>query len=342
MLRIAVAGCGRLARHVHLPVLARLPGVEVVAVIDPVASCRKSALDICPRAEPFAQLHEVWDRSRVDAVVISAPTALHPELAIAALRQGAHIYLEKPLAGSLRDAERILAAWDQRGQTAMIGFNYRFHRLFESARRAIADRVVGTPFMVSTVFASSNTARNDWRAQAGGGGALLDLGSHHVDLIHFLFGERVTAVFAQTSAVHAEQCTATMQLKLESGILVTCGFSFGTVDQDRIEIFGDRAMLRVDRYLSTDCEIIPVTGQRLRMRQMGAAISFIKRPGEILAKFRAPGNELSYRTALLKFVEAARTNTPVTPDLHDGYRAAAVIAAAEQSMDRSCWVAVAS
>ena len=306
MVKIAVAGCGRLARHVHLPVLARLPGVEVVAVVDPLLASRESANRICPQARSFASLDELWDAMETDGVVISAPTAMHAGLAVEALQHGKHIYLEKPLAPCLKEADRILSAWDETRQIGMMGFNYRFHRLNQSARRLLSEGAVGKPLMVSTVFATSMTAPGDWRADRNSGGVLLDLGSHHVDLIHFLFGERVTAAFAQTSSAHAEHGTATMQLRLESGLLVNSSFSFGTVDQDRIEVFGERAMLRVDRYLSSDCEIIPVARQQLRLRQMASAISFVKRPRESIEKLRAPGNELSYRVALEMFAEGVR------------------------------------
>ena len=81
-----------------------------------------------------------------------------------------------------------------------------------------------------------------------------------------------------TSSTHAEDDAATLQMRLRNGALVSSMFSFGATDQDRIEIFGDRAILRVDRYLSTACEIIPRDKPRARVRQLTNALSFLWQP----------------------------------------------------------------
>ena len=340
VVKIAVAGCGALARHVHLPLLARLGGVDVVAVIDPEPSSREAARRIWPRARPLAKLADLWNLVELDAVIVSAPTAHHAALATEALQHRKHVYLEKPLATSLAEADTILAASRDSGVVGMIGFNYRFHRLFVAARRRLAQNAIGAPLMGSTVFATS-IAGQGWRGdRSRGGGVLPDLGSHHVDLIQFLLGESVMAVSAQTSSAHSEAGTATLQLRLESGLLVNSCFSFGTVDQDRLEIFGERGLLRVDRNLSSDCEIIPANRQRARWRQFVAAVSFAGRPNEILSKLRTPGNELSYRAALAAFIAAVRTGMPAKPDFGDGYRALAVISAAQRSAQNGVWVDV--
>ena len=170
---------------------------------------------------------------------------------------------------------------------------------------------------------------------------LLDLGSHHVDLIHYLLGEDVSDVHAQTSSMHAEDDTATLQMRLRSDVLVSSMFSFGAADQDRIEIFGDRAILRVDRYLSTACEIIPRDRPPARARHVTNALSFLWRPGAILSK-RTPGGDPSYRAALEQFVDAARNGSPCTPDFNDGLRALQVISAGERSSREGRWVDVAA
>ncbi len=313
------------------------------AVVDPDPVRRRRALEICPQATPFERLDQVWDAISPDAVLISTPTAEHAALATEALAHGVHVYAEKPLAAHSADAEALVTAWKNGPGAAMIGFNYRFHPLYPQARRLLCQDAIGRPLMVSTVFSSSVSIVNDWRARRrSGGGVLLDLGSHHVDLIHFLLGEDVTAVHAQTSSTYAEDDTAILQMRLRNGVLVSSVFSFGSVDQDRIEIFGDRGILRIDRYLSTACEIIPRDRPRARIRQISSALSFLWRPGAILSKLGAAGGDPSYRAALEHFVQSVRAGVPCTPDFSHGLRALQVISAAERSAHEGGWVDVAA
>jgi predicted dehydrogenase len=214
----------------------------------------------------------------------------------------------------------------------MAGFNFRFHPLYEEARSLLASGAVGKPLAVSSVFASSASARAGWRSsRSNGGGALLELASHHVDMTHFLFGQHAVEVKAQTSSALAEAATATLQIRLENGLLINSIFSFGTVDDDHYDIFGDLGLLRVNRHLSTRCQVIPARNQRARLRQIQASLDFLLHPGALLEKRRAAAHEPSYATSLAAFVGAIRTGRRDVPDLADGYRALSVIAAAEES-----------
>jgi myo-inositol 2-dehydrogenase / D-chiro-inositol 1-dehydrogenase len=337
-LKIAVVGCGRVAQNIHLPNLRNLPDVTVCAVVDPEPAQRERARGICPQANAFARLSELWDALPVDALLIGAPTDDHAALVTDAISHGVHIYAEKPLAANLAAAAAIVSAWNP-ALVGMVGFNYRFHPLYSQARRLLAEGAVGRPIMVSSVFTSSASIGNDWRARrANGGGVLLDLASHHVDLLRFLLGQEVTEVHAQTSSMHTEDDSATLQMKLRNDVLASGVFSFGCADQDRIEVFGDRGVLRVDRYLSTACEIIPRHGGQARLLQVSNALSFLWRPGAIFSKLGVPGNDPSYRAALRHFVQSASAGTPSKPDFEDGLRALHVIAAAEKSAREGRWV----
>ena len=323
--------------------------VVISAVVDPDPEWRAQALAISPQANGFERLDQLWDETPVDAVIISAPTADHAAVAMQAIERSVHVYAEKPLASDPADAMALVSAWKNRttpgdqAPVGMVGFNYRFHPLYPQARKLLAEGAVGRPLMVSTVFSSSVSILNDWRARRrSGGGVLLDLGSHHVDLVYFLLGEDVTQVRAQTSSVHGEDDTATLQMRLRNDVLVSSVFSFGSVDIDRIEIFGDRAILRIDRYLSTACEILPRDGQHARLRQVLNALSFLWRPRAILWKLGAPGNDPSYRAALQQFVESCRAGTPSTPDFDDGLRSLHVISAAERATREGRWVEMAA
>jgi predicted dehydrogenase len=332
MLRIGVIGCGRIVREVHLPVLAGLSGVQVVALADPDGASREAVRPYAPAAKTYNDGPELLEEGGLDCVVIAAPSQLHAPLATEALRRGFHVYLEKPIGTTIEEGAMLLDTWEGRGLVGMVGFNYRFHPVYQSAREMLNQGAVGKPLAVSSVFVSSAAVHGEWRASRRcGGGVLLDLASHHVDMIHFLFNDPVAEVRAQTFSGHSEQSTATLQMRLESGLLVSSTFSYGTVDDDRFEIYGERGMLRINRHLSDRSELIPTANQSARRRQIAAALSFLWRPGFILEKRNAPGGEPSYAKALEAFANAVKAQQLVEPSLADGYRALAVVAAAEES-----------
>jgi 1,5-anhydro-D-fructose reductase (1,5-anhydro-D-mannitol-forming) len=342
-LRIGVAGCGNVALNIHLQVLARLKNAAIVAVIDPDSSRCEMARRIHPQAKSFASLNEIWNGIDIDALVITAPTSFHAGLAREAIGHGKCVYLEKPIALNISEARELLATWESANVIGMIGFNQRFDPLFEEARVLLSQGVIGRPLAMSTIFTSSAATRDGWRRNLEeGGGVLAELGSHHVDLVHFLLSEDILDAYAQTSSAHSQDATATVQMKTRSGVLVSSLFSFGTADQNRVEIIGETGLLRVDRYLSTECEVVSTRRQNPRIQQLETAFSVFKRPNVIWQKVKAPGHDTSYGYALKRFVNAAGLPaTPdVSPDLRDGYRALAVLAAADQSIRQRGWAQV--
>jgi myo-inositol 2-dehydrogenase / D-chiro-inositol 1-dehydrogenase len=250
-LKIGVMGCGGIARAVHLPLLSRLPQVEVVALAEADPERRAAAAKWARGASLFAGYPELLRESAAEAVLICLPNALHAEAAIASFEHGRHVYLEKPLATGLADARSVLSAWKTAGVTGMIGFNYRFNPLYQEARRQIASGRLGKLVGVRSVFATSAANLPAWkRSRAGGGGVLLDLASHHLDLVRFFFDQEICAVSADLRSLRSEGDSAVLQLRLSDGLLVQSLFSFRAVEEDRFEVYGETGKLTVDRYLS--------------------------------------------------------------------------------------------
>jgi predicted dehydrogenase len=190
------------------------------------------------------------------------------------------------------------------------------------------------------VFSTSGTDSNSWRAaRCSGGGVLLDLASHHVDLIHFLFAQDVVEVSANIGSHRTEGDTAAVQLRLQDGLLVDSFFSLCSVEENRVEVYGDAGRLNVDHNLSVDREIRPPGASQARLRHVASALSFLRRPGYIVRKMRAAGHDVSYQAALAHFIDAIREQRTASPDLWDGYRALAVIEAAEESARSGMMVA---
>lgn len=332
-LRVGLIGCGHIAQLVHLNILTQLPGVELVALAEPDPQRRKEAARRSPAAVAVEGYRELLGMSDVEAVVICLPSGLHAEASVEALHQGKHVYLEKPLATNLMEGRRVLAAWRQAGVVGMIGFNYRFNALYQTARQHIQSGRLGELISARSVFASSAQPLPAWkRTRQTGGGVLLEMASHHIDLVQFLFGQDVREVLAAQRSQRGEGDSATLHLRLASGLLIQSFFSMSAVDEDRFEIYGQAGKLTVDRYRSLNVEITDSTRHLTRLEWLGSGVSSLFRSPYMLEKIVAPSREPSYRAALVQFVASAQGNRSITPDFWDGYRSLAVVAAAEEAL----------
>ena len=328
VLRVGVIGCGRIARLAHLPALARCRDVRVVALAEPDEARRREAALQAPGAEPFPDYRDLLASARVDAAVVTLPPGLHAEVAIAAFQSGKHVYLEKPIATSLPDARAVIAAWKRSGTIGMIGFNYRFHPLYGSARAHLRASRLGELAGVRSVFASAARDLPDWKkTRQSGGGALMELASHHVDLVHFLLEQPALEVSALVRSQHSDGDSVSLTLRLADDLLVQSFCSINAAAEDRFEIYGRKGRLAIDRYAGTlelgaavhDDGRLPRLGRELR-RTAGGLRRVLRRSGEF-----------SHGAALRAFASAVQHGRQVAPGLEQAYRSLAVIDAAERS-----------
>lgn len=331
-LHIGLIGYGRVAQSVHLPVLTKLPDVRLVALADPDPKRREEALRRAPGTVVVADCQTLVDMPEVTAVVICVPNEFHAGTAVAALDRGKHVYLEKPLAMTLDEAGRVLAAWERAGVVGMIGFNYRFNRLYESLKRCLRSKELGEWVGARTVLTAPETTLPAWkRFRHSGGGALLDMASHHFDLIRFLFEDEISEVSASLQSQRSEGDTAVVHLRLDRGLMVQLFLSINTMNEDRIEIYTERARVSVDRYRSLDVDIATESGRVGGGRGLRSRLKSLGHSRYLLEKYLAPGREPSFRTALAHFVGAVREKRPRKPDFRDGYLSLAAVLAAEDS-----------
>lgn len=332
--RVGVIGCGAIARLAHLPVLGRVPGARIIALADPDSAARRVAAHAAPSATLYGDFRDLLARPDVDAVVIALPTALHAAVATDAIERGKHIYLEKPLASTLDEARAITAAAERAPapQVRALGFNYRFNPLLARARAHIVAGAIGRVIAMQTVFSTPPRGVVAWkRTRASGGGALLDLGSHHIDLARWLLDDDVVTVSADIRSQQHEDDCATLRLSLATGTIVQSFFSLASVEEDRISIFGERGRIVIDRYGSLD---VVVDAPLQRARRTARIMRLLRAPLALryaLAKRRSVAHEPSYRRALAHFIEAAGGARFAGASFMDGERVAAVIDAAERS-----------
>lgn len=330
---VAVLGCGRLAREVFLPLLAREAGARVVAVADPDPAALAAAHAIAPAAQVARDWRDALHVPDVDTVFILLPSAQHAEAARAAITGGVAVYLEKPIGIDADEGRALVEAW----RTAPlrvpvgVGFNYRFNPLVRQLKAQLDAGAVGRVAMLRTTFTTHLHRADTWRGDFdAGGGVLLDLGSHHVDLLCHLTGREVLAVHG-TRVRDPQRETIVLTLQLEDGVLATCTLGSGIADNDAIEIEGDRGILAMNRYagLTVTARGASVPGPADRLR---SAISAVRGVSHLLARRRSPWHEPSYPIALANFLACRRDRSMPVPGLEEGLRSLLVVDAAERAI----------
>jgi predicted dehydrogenase len=330
-IRFGVIGCGVIACWTHLPLLRRLKNTTLVAATDPHPEAREKASQLT-HVPIYENARELLERDDIDAVVICSPSHSHAELAIAAAKAHKHFYLEKPIASTVPDGRRVIDAVKDAGVSAAIGFNRRFHPAFEQARALVAAGRIGRVRAIVTVFSEPVpvSVTQEWRGQRRtGGGVLLDLASHHVDLVRWVLGCEPTEIEGRIKSDASEEDSAWLRLTMADGSEVSGFFSYRTGLTEYIEFIGELGTVRVDRHRFS------VSLRLTRRVGYGSRSAAVFPSHEMLAarmiRAARPSHDPSYGRALAAFVEMLNGGPSRVADLYDGLRSLETIAAAEEA-----------
>jgi UDP-N-acetylglucosamine 3-dehydrogenase len=197
--RFGIIGAGQAGAHHARGILAHRRA-SVAWVADPVRE-RGDALAAQCGARHLTDYRQAL--GEVQAVSICIPHAFLAEAAVAAAQAGAHILLEKPLALTLKDADRVLEAARAADIRLMIGFVHRFRREAQRTFELIKAGAIGEPrFVTDHSFAGGQASWPAWVQQTGsGGGSLLYSGVHRIDRARWLLGREVVTVAGSTAAL---------------------------------------------------------------------------------------------------------------------------------------------
>ncbi|HEX8205713.1 MAG TPA: Gfo/Idh/MocA family oxidoreductase [Solirubrobacteraceae bacterium] len=318
--RTALVGCGAMATAVHVRALRRAPEVELVAVADPDPAARERGASI-GRAAAEPGLDAVLARDDVEAVVVAAPSPLHAELGTAVLAAGRHLYLEKPVATDVGGARAVAEAATP-GLVAVVGYNSRAHPLAIRARALVREGTIGAVLHVHATFTEPRAAAPPaWRTGEGGG-VLLDLADHHVDLIGWLLDDPVTAARAEVRG-HAE---AILELRTVGGVAAHGFYGAGAARAHRLELSGERGSLRLDRY-ATRLELTTPRGELAAVRRRTP--SSRRTPEAWRAKrLVRPAHDPSWERSLRAFARAVRGEKTDLATVAEGARSVELLLAA--------------
>jgi myo-inositol 2-dehydrogenase / D-chiro-inositol 1-dehydrogenase len=336
---VGLIGCGHVAEFRHLPVLSRIDCARVVAVadLDPDRAQRLGERFAVPRR--YGEPQQLLADQEVEVVGVLVPATDHTEVTIAALEAGKHVLVEKPLATSLADGDRMIAAAARTPAKVGVGFNLRAHRLVRRARELLMSGVVGTIEAIHGVVSGSHEQGSDgewrgWKADRRlGGGTLFEIAPHHYDLWRHLTGTEVEEITAMTRHDAAGEVAASISARLSGGPLVSTAFVHSATTVNHLTVQGpggrlDLSTLEYDGLRFTPSSAFP-GDVRVRARRLREALAQLPRGMRSLRQ----GGEypLSYKRQWEGFLAAVRDGEPVICRLQDGQKALQVALAAVSS-----------
>jgi predicted dehydrogenase len=311
---------------------------------------------------------ELLARPDIDVIDCCTPNNAHESVLVAAAEAGKHIYCDKPLSLNVDDGVRIVAAAKKAGIKTQLTFNNRYFPAIQRAKQLMDEGFIGRVFSFrgryyrsSYIDASKPTS---WRLQksVSGGGALLDLGSHVLDLLYFLLGdfgsvqatldtlikERPIAQGSSEKVPVDVDDIALLHMRLKDGtlgIVETSRMGTGLTNELVVEIFGDRGALRfssnnpgwLDVYDVSD-PASPLGGMRgFRQVETLQRYDGAKTPDWTMQ----PDFVRTHAECQFQFLKALDENRPAKPDFEDGLHIQAVMEAAARSSEQGGWVNVA-
>ena len=191
-IRVGIIGSGGVAQWGHIPAYKKLKGVEVLAICDPRVEVAEEVAKRNSIPYVFKDYKELLKLKEIRAVSICTPNYLHKEAAVAALSAGKDVLCEKPMATSAKEAEKMVKAAQEAGRILMIGLNNRFRSEVQVLKRLIKEGELGDIYYAKCGWLRRRgiPGLGSWFTEEAksGGGPLIDLGVHMIDLAWYLMG----------------------------------------------------------------------------------------------------------------------------------------------------------
>lgn len=252
--RMAVVGAGAIAQLTHLPVLSKMRGVQLAALIDNDRAKARALADRFEIPDVFTDLEDALAYGEFDAAIVATPNHLHEPHILELIASKVEVFCERPLSLTARGVERILLAATRAGRKVLVGNNHRFRADVQAMAGFIRGEELGR---LSGVRAGAYQPRGKiegWRLrrQESGGGALFEHGFPLLDLALWLADfpapERVWASVHRARGANAVEESALVAIECEHGYTVSLDLSWAYVgDEERwwFEALGPRGSGRL-------------------------------------------------------------------------------------------------
>ena len=266
-IRWGLLGCGDIANKRVADAMLRDPRSALTA------ACRRDIAKLQEFGKQFdvsdltGAAEELIEHPDLDAVYVATPVHLHCQHTIQAAEAGKHVLVEKPMAMNPLECRQMIDACSANGVKLGVAYYRRFYPSVSRIAELIGNGSLGRPLSILAVTGNENRfPADDWRVlkKYGGGGPLMDIGSHRLDLFDHLFGDisNVTAHCGASPDFEAEE-TATLLVEFASGASGVLQCYFGTIDvPDRLEVVGTDGRVTIESLNDDEVLIVDRSGTR--------------------------------------------------------------------------------
>jgi len=240
----AVVGFGNIARNKFLPALDKVPGAELKAVVtshpERVKNLKKNR-----KVQIFTSINEL---EGVDVAYIATPNSMHKDQTIQCAQKGISVLCEKPAALNLFDTHKMVEACERNGVAFGVAHMGRFNSYNKGAKDILKSGILGNLGIVRASFSFTNTQRDTWRydPEMSGGGAIMDIGIHLINSLHFFREKRIKEVVAinENLGYNIEQHAAAI-FRFEDDALALVDCSYNAYESVSFEFRGTDGILYV-------------------------------------------------------------------------------------------------
>ena len=261
-LHIGIIGAGRIGK-VHAETLAfRLPESQILAITDVNREAAQALAARCGIPTVAESSDAILANPQIEAVLICSSTNTHADLIVQAAKAGKHIFCEKPIAFSLPEIDRALAAVNAAGVQLQIGFNRRFDANFARVRQAVVNGEIGTPRLMHIISRDPSPPPLDYIRVSGG--MFMDMTIHDFDMARFLIGDEVEEIYTAGAVMidpkigeAGDLDTAIVVMRFRKGVIATIDNSRQAAygyDQ-RVEILGSAGKIATENCYPNQAEI---------------------------------------------------------------------------------------
>lgn len=347
-LKIGVIGTG-FGRTVQIPGFQEHPETEVVAV------CSRHLERAQATAREFGIEHAVddyrdmLDLPELDVVSITTPPDLHHEMTLAALDAGTHVLCEKPMALTVAEAEEMTRAARDAGLVGMIDHEFRFIPARARSKELIDAGYLGDLRSVTINWISDfmNDRRPwDWSSiKAKGHGALEAVGSHAFDLLFWWFGDIASCLatgHTQLTERRLPDSEETRPVDIEDWLVTAIKFEHGGRGVVHINtVAWHNTGVAIEIHGSAGTLVIDKSGTLYGAQHDDPDLAAVEIPQRLYAAPGAgPDSRIDFLWLVEQLVRAVRDGKEPHPTFADGLRCQRVLAAAEESLQQNCWVAL--
>lgn len=339
--RFGIIGAGGIADRRTIPGLLKCDKAELVAVMGPNAERTEHLRTKYNAKYAYTSEKELLKNPEIDVVYIASPVNMHLSQAKLAADYGKHILLEKPLALTAEEAQELLDYCDARNVRVAAGFMMRYGTCINAMKQAYESGKIGKLISVYAHFTCwYPTIPGSWRQKKalGGGGALMDMGVHMIDLIHYVTGSKTCQVAAMHDTLaftYEVEDSSNVLLRLENGALCTVQSNFSIPDEAakwRFELFGTKGRLMGSEIIG---QVDGGSVEALYVEDAGGYDA--QQDGIKEANVQQLSGEFGdlYQRQIDSFCTSILNNTPFKADAREGLFAQQVVQAAYRSNDEN-------